>query len=118
MTEFDELSYDELKSLLQKNSDSQYDIKREIKLVNLAEEKSMQMIEKDRKAVEFLFDGWTGEAAEKYISESIDETDMFKKQLFHLYSQEQDRLLEERRRLENEEEEILRTITNKNNEGE
>lgn len=116
MFEFDSYSNDELRSLLQENSDKQYELERENMRMQSDEEQCMQSLKADRSALETLSVGWTGKDAEKYISEAIEENERFRKQYIQAFSAERDNLLEKQKSLQMEEQSILETIANRSDE--
>ena len=115
MAEFDDYSIDELRSLLQKNRDSQYEISNNLKRISSYEEEYIQMLQEDYKDLDFLYGDWTGEAAEKFILQAKEGNEVIRRQFLYAFSQEQDRLHYERKRLQMEEEDILVSIANVNN---
>lgn len=116
MYEFDTYSNDELRTVLQENGDKQYDLEREYIRMNSDEEECMQSLKADRSALETLSVGWTGKDAEKYISEAIEENERFRKQYMQAFSSERDNLIEKQKSLQMEEQSILDTIANRNDE--
>lgn len=116
MIDFESCSSDELKSLLRENSDLQDEIEQDNKRVNSYEEQCMQSLKAERNALESLSVGWTGKDAEKYISEAIEENEMFRKQYIQAFSAERDRLLDKQKSLQAEEQYILETIANRSDE--
>lgn len=116
MFEFDSYSNDELRSLLQENSDKQYELERENMRMQSDEEQCMQSLKADRSALEALSVGWTGKDAEKYISEALEENEMFRKQYMQAFSSERDNLIEKQKSLQMEEQSILDTIANRSDE--
>ena len=64
MYEFDAYSNDELRTVLQENSDKQYDLEREYVRMNSDEAECMQSLKADRSALEALSVGWTGKDAD------------------------------------------------------
>ena len=102
----DGCAYGELVMLLRENRDSQDDLEQRLKLIESGEEKISRIIQEGIIAVERLSIGWTGEDAEKYITETLEDDELFRKQFDQVFSQEKNMLLDKLRRLQREERDI------------
>lgn len=97
---------DELQVLLQKNRDKQDELEQRLKKLAFGEEKILQLLREDGIAVECLYNGWTGEDAEKYIMRSLEETETIRKKYAQAFSQEKERLWDEMKKLQEQEQDI------------
>lgn len=110
---YDDCTLEELRAYMKQNSDQQDELERSIERLHDGEDDYMRMFQEDRKAMELLHFGWMGEDAEKFILQSVEDTEMLQKQIQQAFSQEKDRLKEELQRLQIEEQDISDVINNK-----
>lgn len=115
MTEFDSISQNELRSLIQDNIDLQYEVERDLCRLNSDEKNCIQSLKEDRMALEALSEGWAGEDAERYILQSVDENERLYKKYMQVFSDEKDLLYEKKKRLQTEEQSILEAMANRGN---
>ena len=113
---YDDYTYDELQTLMKKNSDLQDELGRNISKLNLGEEENLRMLKEERKAIDILHSSWTGENAERYIMQSYENNEMFQKRYAQAFSHEKNRLQDELKRLQIEAQDISDAMKNKTKE--
>ena len=113
---YDDYNYDELQTLMKKNSDLQDELGRNISKLILGEEENGRMLKEERKSISFLHSSWTGENAEKYILQAIENNEAFQKRYAQAFSQEKDQLQDELNRLRVEAQYISDAMKNKTKE--
>ncbi len=107
---YDEIGVDELQDLLKSNEAKVNDIELELHRMEDEGFRIFDILNNDMKATEELYSGWTGEASEKYINESIGHLEELKKEFASIFEQERTRISAEKTNLNYEREAIEEAI--------